>query len=162
MPKASTVWHSSPISRTSEVENLCKVIRQPGGTIPNPQAGAARQPPTISDPGHAISFRSENNLKLMVYFLKYHERTSKVVTDDQITIDSVRELCSLKEQEADHKDLNPPELDSKNWPRTIEAMEEWLGGCLGVTKIPLAYVIREEEAVAPLTLRYCTLPSWKS
>jgi hypothetical protein len=135
--------------KDTEVENLCKVIRPPGGTIPNPQAGAARQPPTISDPGHTISLRSENNLKLMVYFLKYHERTSKVVTADQITIDSVRELRSLKEQEADHKDLDPPELDSKNWPRTIEAMEEWLGGCLGVTKIPLAYVIREEEAVAP-------------
>jgi hypothetical protein len=38
----------------TEVENLCKVIRRPGGTVPNPQAGAARQPPTINDPGHAI------------------------------------------------------------------------------------------------------------
>jgi hypothetical protein len=44
--------------KDTEVENLCKVICRPGGTIPNPQAGAARQPPTISDPGHAISLRS--------------------------------------------------------------------------------------------------------
>jgi hypothetical protein len=26
-------------------------------------------------------------------------------------------------------------------------MEEWLRGCLGVTKIPLAYVIRREETI---------------
>jgi len=31
----------------------------------------------------------------------------------------------------------------------IEAVEEWLCGCLGVMKIPLAYVIRPEEAVKP-------------
>jgi len=34
----------------------------------------------------------------------------------------------------------------------IDAIEEWLRGCLGVTKIPLAYVIRPEEAVLPEVL----------
>jgi hypothetical protein len=42
---------------------------QGDSTIPNPQAGAARQPPTISDPGHAISLRSENNLKVRQTYL---------------------------------------------------------------------------------------------
>jgi len=31
----------------------------------------------------------------------------------------------------------------------IEAIEEWLAGCLGTTKIPLAYVIRPKEEVKP-------------
>jgi len=31
----------------------------------------------------------------------------------------------------------------------IEAVEEWMHGCLGVTKIPLAYVIRLDEPVKP-------------
>jgi len=31
----------------------------------------------------------------------------------------------------------------------IEAIEEWLAGCLGTTKIPLAYVIRVDEGVKP-------------
>jgi hypothetical protein len=81
----------------TEVENLCKVVRQPGGTIPNPQAGAARQPPTINDPGHAISLRAENNLKLMVYFLKYRQRTSRMVEAADLTMNNVRGLRNLKE-----------------------------------------------------------------
>jgi len=46
-----------------------------------------------------------------------------------------------------HEDIEKHELNAKDWPKTIEAIEEWLQGCLGVTKIPLAYVIRENEAV---------------
>jgi len=34
----------------------------------------------------------------------------------------------------------------------IDTIEEWLHGCLGVLKIPLAYVIRPEEAVLPEVL----------
>ena len=49
--------------------------------------------------------------------------------------------------EQDHEDLEPPELNSKDWPRTIESIDEWLKGCLGVSKIPLAYLICEEEEV---------------
>ena len=49
--------------------------------------------------------------------------------------------------EQDHEDLEPPELNSKDWPRTIKLIDEWLKGCLSVFKIPLAYVIHEEEKV---------------
>lgn len=37
-------------------------------------------------------------------------------------------------------------LDTKDWPRTMESLEEFFGSCLGVTKIPLGYVIRKELA----------------
>ena len=33
-------------------------------------------------------------------------------------------------------------IDAKNWPKTIEDIEEFLRGRLGEQKIPLAYVIR--------------------
>jgi hypothetical protein len=116
----------------TEVENLCKVIRRPGGTVPNPQAGAARQPPTINDPKHAILLRAENNLKLMGYFLKYRQQTSRMVeAADLLTMYNVRGLRNLKEQEIARTDVDPPKMNSKNWPLTIEAMEEWLRGCLG-------------------------------
>jgi hypothetical protein len=82
----------------TEVENLCKVICQPGGTVPNPQAGAARQPPTINDPGrHAILLRAENNLKLMVYFLKYRQQTFRTVEAADLTMNNVKGLHNLKE-----------------------------------------------------------------
>jgi len=41
------------------------------------------------------------------------------------------------------------EFSLKDWPQMIEAIEEWLAGCLGTTKIPLAYVIRLDEGVKP-------------
>ena len=47
---------------------LCSVVRKPGCTIPNPNAGAAGQPATIPDPGNAVSKRAENNLKLACFF----------------------------------------------------------------------------------------------
>jgi hypothetical protein len=65
-----------------------------------------------------------------------------------MTLANVRILRSLREQEKDHKEPSAPEIDDKDWPRTIESIEEYLAECLGVTKIPLAYVIRDTVAPA--------------
>jgi len=37
-----------------------------------------------------------------------------------------------------------PKINEKDWPKTIEAIHEFLHHHLGETKIPLAYVVREE------------------
>jgi hypothetical protein len=129
-----------------EVTNLCRVIRRPGGTIVNPNA-AAGQPANIPNPGRTVSLRAENNLKLTCYFLRYKQRTSRALLAADITLDAVRGIKSYKEWEENHKDVEPPEIDAKDWPRTIDSLEEYLRGCLGVTKIPLAYVIRATIAV---------------
>ena len=36
-----------------------------------------------------------------------------------------------KKWEETHDDVDAPTLDEKDWPRTIEAIEEWFRGCLG-------------------------------
>jgi hypothetical protein len=123
-----------------EVETLCKVLRRPGGTTGNPP---------VPHPGFAVSVRAETNLKLMCYLLRYRERTSRTIAAADISTISVRALKVHREWEMTHKDVNPPELSDKDWPRTIEAIQEWLRGCLGTTKIPLAYVIRQDDAVTP-------------
>ena len=49
--------------------------------------------------------------------------------------------------------MDAPELSLRDWSRNIESIEEWLQVWLGVTKIPLAYVVRSEElmpAVIPI------------
>ena len=101
----------------------------------------------IPNPGLPVSQRAENNLELMCFYLRYRDRTSRPLDPALITLDNVRGVKYLKEWEEEHKDVEKPELNSKDWPKTIEAIEEWLCGCLGVTNIPLAYVIREEEEV---------------
>ena len=129
----------------SEIESLCKVVRRPGGTMANPAAGAAGQPALIPNPGLPVQLRAELNLKLACYFLRYKDRTSRDVLAADITLPNVREFRNHREWEDDHKDVDAPELNSRDWPRTIEGIEEWLRGCLGVTKTPLAYVIRATE-----------------
>ena len=63
---------------------------------------------------------------------------------------TVARVCTLHDHrcwEQDHEDQEPPEFNSKDWPRTIELIDEWLKGCLSVSKITLAYMICEEEEV---------------
>ena len=128
-----------------EVKNLSKVCR-PGGMMQNPNAAA---PPAaqIPNPGLAVTLHAENNLKLACYFLRYKEHTSRVVTADMITLASAWELCPYCEWEENHNNVEAPEINAKDWPRTIEAIEEYLRGCLGVQKTPLAYVIRDDIAI---------------
>ena len=40
-------------------------------------------------------------------------------------------------------------INDKDWPRTMEAIEEWLRGTYGQTKTPLAYVVCRDEGVPP-------------
>ncbi|KAI2507228.1 hypothetical protein MHU86_7185 [Fragilaria crotonensis] len=45
---------------------------------------------------------------------------------------------------------DPPTINPKDWPKTMESVHEYLRSYLGEQKIPLAYVVRKDEAV-PIT-----------
>ena len=47
--------------------NLCKILRRPGGTV----AGG------LADPGEKVSARAEDNLKLVIYYVKHQDRVSR-------------------------------------------------------------------------------------
>ena len=133
------------VLRDSDIENLCKVLRRPGGTIPAGAAGAV-----APDPGVQVSLRAESNLKLARYWLRHRVRISRAVTVPSITIDNIEMTRELRVWEDAHE--NPkevPTIDTRDWPKTIEAMEEYLRNYLGETGIPLAYVVRKNEAVKP-------------
>ena len=59
-----------------EIESLCKIVRRPGGTIPNPNAGDPGQPATLSNPGEQVLLRAELNIKLACYYLHFKDQTS--------------------------------------------------------------------------------------
>ena len=68
----------------------------------------------------------------------------------EITLESVRLLCELKESEKEHADPTVTILiDAKNWPKTMEGLEEYLRGNIGVKGVPLSYVVRANEVVTP-------------
>ena len=151
------------------VGTLCKAIRRPGGQIPNPAfaaagmaaaAGAAGIPANIANPGYVISTHAETNLKLMCYFLHYRRSTSCDTEAADITLDAVWAMKTHKDWEASHVDVEALEINNKDWAHTFEAIDEWLCGCPGeYSKIPLAYVVRENEAVTADPVAPATWPS---
>ena len=151
------------------VGTLCKAIRRPGGQIPNPAfaaagppaaAAAAGIPANTSNPGHVVSTRAETNLKLMCYFLRYRRSTSRNTDAAAITLAAVRSMKTHKDWESNHVHVGPPDINNKDWARTFEAIDEWLRGCLGeFSKIPLAYVVRDSEAITPDPVVPATWPS---
>ena len=93
-----------------EIESLCKVVWRPGGTVPNPNAGDPGQPATLSNPGEQVPLRAELNLKLACYYLRFKDRTSRVVGSPEINLVNVRELRNHRDWEKSHKDVDAPEL----------------------------------------------------
>ena len=86
----------------------------------------------------------------MCYFLRYCRSTSRNTDAATITLAAVRSMKTHKDWESNHVDVGPPEINNKDWARTFEAIDEWLHGCLGeFSKIPLAYVVRDNEAITP-------------
>jgi hypothetical protein len=119
---------------------LCRVCRKPGGTLAAHRATDANR--TNQHAGFNVSWKAEANLKLACYFLRFKANTSTDVEPFDITLDNVRSLRKYKAWEEQHQDVEPPEIPNKNWPRNIESLEEYLRGCLGVTGVSLAYVLR--------------------
>jgi hypothetical protein len=81
--------------------------------------------------------------------LRHQVRVSRTVAVGDITLVDIRAVRNLREEEDKHKDLTAPTLSKSDWPKNMETIQEYLRGCLGMTGIPLAYVIRGYEVVKP-------------
>ena len=97
----------------------------------------------------------------MCYFLRYRRSTSRNTDAAVITLATVWSMKTHKDWESNHVDPGAPEINDKDWARTFEVIDEWLRGCLGeFSKIPLAYVVRDNEAITPDPVAPVTCPSW--
>ena len=116
-------------------ENLCKVLRRPGGATAGGNA----------DPGLKVSARAEFNLKLAIYFIKHQDRVSRVVRPGDIDLAGIRRLVKQRDTEEGHTDPDiPPKISIKDWPATMEAVEEYLRQFRGQNGVPLNYVVRKD------------------
>ena len=130
-----------------DIETLCKVVRRPGGTIPNP---VGDEPQLVPDPGVPISLRAETNLKLAAYWVRHQGRISREPSAVNITLENVRKLRELRDLEKDYEAPDEmPKIDEKDWTKTLDGLAEYLRACPGETKIPLAYIIRKTREVLP-------------
>ena len=73
-----------------------------------------------------------------------------MAVETDITLDNVGLLRELNESKKEHKDtVVSPVIDTKNFPKTMESLEEYLRGHIGVKEVPLSYVVISKEVVAP-------------
>ena len=108
-----------------DIDALAKTPRSPGGTIPNPVAGAA--PANIPNPGMQVPARAIRNLKLVAYFLKHRERISRTTTAADILMADVRDLRHLRDEELNHEDPDTKIIvNEKNWVETTNSIQEHL------------------------------------
>ena len=100
-----------------EVENLCKVIRRPGGSVQN------------HIEGHAVSLRDKNNLKLAAYWLRQQDKVARVVTPAQVLLDTIRAVRAKSDADAAYKNqvtADYPVINDKDWRRQLsQSSSSW-------------------------------------
>jgi hypothetical protein len=135
--------------------DLITLIRQPGGTIPNPVIpgqGAALLPP-ITNPGIKVGHRALTNLKVAAFIARHLIRTSRPLDSPAtaLTTANIARFKGLKEAEDAY--THPPAiptLDKIDRIRShIEDIDAQLHKTLGMAKVPLAYVVRDSVLVQP-------------
>ena len=127
----------------SDIVTLCSTLRRPGGTI---LVDGVETP----NRGNAVSPLCEIRLKLCAYAANYYDIVQRPIDNNSMTWNRVKHFKDLKTIITNHTDPEGlPELSRKiSIMKAIELIEEHLRGVLGVTKIPLAYIIRKDPAEA--------------
>ena len=134
-----------------DIDQVCKNMRAPGGTVPNQQAGA-NQPASVPNRGVTLGFMREKRIKQLHYYVHHQARVQRRFSVAAATIENLDKYYDLfEEEEADKSELpaEPKKLERTSQFRTIlEYMESILVSTRGATsKIPLSYVIRESSGV---------------
>jgi hypothetical protein len=130
-----------------DVDTMIKGVTNPGGTVTTGE-GASRV--TSRNNGIPVSIRAVANLKLYVYHLKHMERVQRLPVPNAINLVLV---CSYRDQQRHEvgfkKTAEEPEINDKDWPRTLEKIREYIASQYGLTGATLDYVVRAEIAVNP-------------
>ena len=128
-----------------EISNVAKLLRRPGGVVPGVVNAAGN---AVPNPGIQVNARAETNLKLMSFYLRHHVRIGMTVTPADVTLENIRSIRKLRDYENTWKASDDvPTINAKDSPKTMEAIHEYLHSYLGDKMIPLAYVVRKDEAI---------------
>ena len=90
------------------------------------------------------------NVKLAAFTTWHFKQISLPLLSGHATLLWIRELRALQLRENDYStptEDEKPNIQPKNWSKTIESIELWLARHLGKTKLPLSYVVRHNPIV---------------
>jgi hypothetical protein len=130
-----------------DVDTTIKGVTNPGGTV---TTGEGTSRVTSRNNGIPVSIRAVDNLKLCVYYLKHMERVQRKPIPNAINLVLVHSYRDQQRHEVGFKKTaEEPEINDKDWPRTLEKIREYIASKYGVTGATLDYVVRAEIAVKP-------------
>ena len=123
------------------VELVFRQLARPGGV----DAAGNR------NPGIKVSAVAQLNFGLMCYYVKHKkQRVDRSVTFASVNLAAVKRLKAQEQLEKNHKDPTiVPTIDFKNWPKTMELLDQWVKGHRGVHGSSLGYVFRRAENLFP-------------
>lgn len=125
-----------------DIKTLCSSIRKPGGVI----AGRTRADNDVPNNGLHVPAIAETRLAWATYAARYYNMIGRPLNADTLSWDYIRYFDSLKEERENHTSPDSiqrisPKISIMKW---INLFEEHLSSVLGVRKVPLQYIIRED------------------
>jgi hypothetical protein len=160
-PAAHFVVHDQSINQLSilqrltddEVESLCRICRKPGGQIINPNAADPGQPDVMANPGISVAALHTENIKLAAFYLRLMANVSRVRVLADVTLINIEAARNYKEEIEAHENLKVTDAPTLKPTKVFEffaELREYAFDMVGsVSKIPIAYVIREHEDPLP-------------
>lgn len=140
----------------NDIDELCVNMRRPGGLIPNPgHLDDPDLPEYITDPGVAVGRIFQERLKQLSFYYSYIVIVGRNFVANQATVEELVRLWKYKKNIESIKRTNreadtefPDKFSNAKTPREIlETIENWITEHYGMENIPLAYIIREDQAV---------------
>jgi hypothetical protein len=132
---------------SEDVDMMIKGVTNPGGTV---TTGECTARVTSCNNGIPVSIRAVANRKLCVYYLKHMERVQRQPIPNAINLVLVRSYSDQQHHEVGFKKTaEEPDINDKDWPRTLEKIKEYLASQYGVTGATFDYVVRPDIVIKP-------------
>jgi hypothetical protein len=135
----------------SDVEDVCKIIRRPGGKIPNPNAGRGGRGAAdlVPNPGVQLGHLHEKKRKMLRYYIFHLQRVQREFDPIIATMDVLHQIYLLKDVAEETVKVDLPEKLTKTDKvrEVIENIESALLVMKGINDLPLLYVVRDLVAL---------------
>ena len=127
----------------ASIKILCSSVRKPGGLVTDPNDPTRM----IVDPGFNIPAICEKRLKWAAYAARCYQMVGRTLTQDGLSRNRIKLFEKHAELVKDHVDPEKLPVVTKTYGimKAMDVLPNHLRERLGSRKIPLSYVIRENE-----------------
>ena len=97
------------------------------------------------NPEFAVSEMAEANIQGMIYYINFFKRIRHTCMHADLDLSKVCTMYYQQDMEEAHR--NPevvPTVNPREWPKTLETVEEYIRGFRGVDGLPLSYGLRDD------------------